>query len=182
MFTAKQIEPAIKPDAECERILMLGGWGCRYDLRQRRREKCAAFDVAPEANACPAVARSSSRGPAASQLLAAFSSSTLKHLLTAGWKRKRVRPRSSGTRPAPCAPDTTRLACGPGARDQAHAEQPATAWPLFQAHVGALGPSPAACRGRRAHHRATSEGPGHFAPAFLLCRGKTRERASTIGA
>ena len=39
MFTAKQIEPAIKPDAECERILMLGGWGCRYDLRQRRLEK-----------------------------------------------------------------------------------------------------------------------------------------------
>ena len=38
MFTAKQIEPAIKPDAECERILMLGGWGCRYDLGLRRRK------------------------------------------------------------------------------------------------------------------------------------------------
>ena len=38
VFTAKQIEPATNPDAGCERVLMLGGWSCRYDLRQRRRE------------------------------------------------------------------------------------------------------------------------------------------------
>jgi hypothetical protein len=36
MLTAKQLEPAINPDAACERVLMLGGWGCRYDLGQRR--------------------------------------------------------------------------------------------------------------------------------------------------
>ena len=38
VFTAKQIEPAINPDAECERVLTLGGWGCKYNLGQRRRE------------------------------------------------------------------------------------------------------------------------------------------------
>ena len=35
---ARQIEPATNPDAGCERVLMLGGWGCKYDLGQRRRK------------------------------------------------------------------------------------------------------------------------------------------------